>query len=103
MIRIIFAVLLLAAPAQAAERSSAVRAAFQRAHPCPSTGKTTGACPGYRLDHIASLCWDPSGDVIGNLQWQTIEDAKKKDRFEKQACALKRKYQALKKSCEVKP
>jgi hypothetical protein len=28
---------------------------FQRTHPCPSTGKTTGAYPGYVRDHVVPL------------------------------------------------
>src|SRR5262249_16410631 len=37
------------------ERSRAVAREFQREHPCPSTGRTTGACPGYWRDHAAGL------------------------------------------------
>jgi hypothetical protein len=98
--RLALALLLLAAPAHSAERSSAVRRQFQLANPCPSTGKTTGACPNHVVDHIVSLCWNPNGDVVTNLMWQTLEDGKKKDVFERQACALKRKYEKLKESCE---
>lgn len=36
-------------------RSGAVRREFQRLHPCPSTGKPTGACAGYVVDHIIPL------------------------------------------------
>jgi len=36
-------------------RDSSQRRAFQRANPCPSTGKTSGACPGYVVDHIKPL------------------------------------------------
>jgi len=54
-------------------------------HPCPSTGKTSGACPGYRKDHVKPLaCGGP--DAVSNLQWQTIRDAKAKDRWELRAC-----------------
>jgi hypothetical protein len=28
------------------ERSSSARAAFSRSRPCPSTGRSSGACPG---------------------------------------------------------
>ncbi len=52
-----------------------------RSHPCPATGKTSGPCPGYVVDHVAPLkrggLDDPS-----NMQWQTIEQAKAKDRIE---------------------
>ena len=44
------------APLSAKEyRSREVTREFQREHPCPSTGKTSGACPGYRKDHIRPL------------------------------------------------
>src|SRR6516162_3616437 len=36
-------------------RSRAVTREFQREHPCPSTGKADGACPGYRKDHVVPL------------------------------------------------
>ena len=66
-------------------RSRAVLREFQRQHPCPSTHKTTGACPGWVKDHIVSLhCGGP--DAVANLQWQTDADAKAKDRWENQ-CA----------------
>jgi hypothetical protein len=51
---------------------------FQRQHPCPSTGRTTGACPGFVKDHVIPLaCGGP--DSVANLQWQTIAAAKAKD------------------------
>lgn len=63
------------------KRDPAERAAFMRQNPCPSTGKTRGACPGYVVDHIQPLkrggCDCPS-----NMQWQTIEQGKAKDRWE---------------------
>ena len=63
-------------------RSREVTREFQREHPCPSTGLTTGACPGYRKDHIKALaCGGP--DAVSNMQWQTIADAKAKDRWER--------------------
>jgi len=38
-------------PASASEpRSRAVTREFQREHPCPSTGRTSGPCPGYWKD-----------------------------------------------------
>jgi hypothetical protein len=66
-------------------RSREVTREFQREHPCPSTGKTSGACPGYRKDHINPLaCGGP--DAVSNLQWQTIAAAKAKDRRELRTC-----------------
>src|SRR5689334_6842522 len=37
------------------KRSESARLAFEHHHPCPSTGKTSGACPGYVIDHVAPL------------------------------------------------
>jgi hypothetical protein len=66
-------------------RSAAVKHAFQRSHPCPSTGKRRGACPGYVKDHIKPLCAG-GPDAVGNMQWQTVKDAKAKDRLERREC-----------------
>src|SRR5437870_8347840 len=52
-------------------RSHAVAREFQREHPCPSTGRTIGACPCYWKDHIMPLACGGS-DTVANLQWQTI-------------------------------
>jgi hypothetical protein len=58
-------------------------AAFQREFPCPSTGKTTGACVGFVRDHVIPLaCGGP--DTIANLVWQTVDEGKAKDRWERQ-------------------
>lgn len=73
------------ATAHAAERSRAARSEFQRHHPCPANGATRGACPGYVRDHIVPLCAGGS-DTPGNMQWQTIADAKAKDRAEQALC-----------------
>src|SRR5215471_2102089 len=66
-------------------RSSAVKREFQREHPCPSTGRTTGRCPGYIKDHIRALdCGGP--DSVANMQWQTTAAAKAKDKWEGNGC-----------------
>jgi hypothetical protein len=66
-------------------RSREVAREFQRQHPCPSTGRTTGACPGYIKDHIRALaCGGP--DSIENMQWQTVAAAKAKDKWERKSC-----------------
>ena len=67
-------------------RSLEVKHEFQRQHPCPSTGQTTGACPGYIKDHIRALACG-GADAVANLQWQTIAEAKAKDRWERKGCA----------------
>lgn len=63
------------------ERSTAAKDAFRRQHPCPSTGRATGPCPGYVIDHIQALKHG-GADKPSNMQWQTIADAKAKDRWE---------------------
>jgi hypothetical protein len=63
------------------KRSPAARAAFERSHPCPATGKTTGACPGYVIDHVKALKHGGADDP-SNMQWQTEAEAKAKDRIE---------------------
>jgi hypothetical protein len=61
------------------------RGGFQREHPCPSTGRTTGARPGYWKDRVVPLaCRGP--DAVSNMQWQTIADARAKDRWERKEC-----------------
>lgn len=60
-------------------------AAFKRLHPCPATGKSRGACPGYVVDHINPLC-ARGADHHTNMQWQTIAAAKIKDREERAEC-----------------
>jgi hypothetical protein len=63
------------------KRSSSAKSAFKRQQPCPSTGKATGRCPGYVIDHIKPLeCG--GADAPSNMQWQTIADGKAKDKTE---------------------
>ncbi len=62
-------------------RSHSARASFQHSHPCPSTGKTSGACPGYVVDHVTPLKRG-GPDAASNMQWQTLEAAKQKDKVE---------------------
>jgi len=83
------ATLALATPADAGHgsghthhaRSHAARAAFQRYHPCPATGRPSGACPGFVVDHIVPLKRG-GADTPGNMQWQTTQAAREKDRWE---------------------
>lgn len=62
-------------------RSSSARTAFRKSHPCPSTLRTRGACPGYVIDHIRPLKRG-GPDSPSNMQWQTVQAAKAKDRVE---------------------
>lgn len=62
-------------------RSQAAKRDFQKQNPCPSTGKTSGSCPGYIIDHVQAL--KRGGvDSPSNMQWQTIRAAKEKDKWE---------------------
>jgi hypothetical protein len=64
------------------KRSNAAKDAFKRSQPCPATGKSTGGCPGYVIDHVKPLeCGGP--DDPSNMQWQTIADGKAKDKTER--------------------
>ena len=63
------------------KRSSGARSAFKHAHPCPATGKSVGACPGYVIDHRTPLKRGGM-DAPSNMQWQTREAAKAKDKWE---------------------
>ncbi len=52
-----------------------------RVQPCPATGRTRGACPGFVVDHIVPLKRG-GADAPWNMQWQTVRAAKAKDRIE---------------------
>lgn len=81
--------ILVATAAQAkTERSPSQVAAFKRHNPCPATGKKTGPCPGYVVDHIEPLC-SGGPDHPSNMQWQTTPEAKIKDREERKQCRRK--------------
>jgi hypothetical protein len=84
MIRALLIIALALAPSIAdarIHRSHAARAEFERLHPCPSTRRPRGACPGWVVDHVIALKRG-GPDEPRNMQWQTIKDAKSKDRWE---------------------
>ena len=64
------------------KRDPAARHSFMKSHPCPSTGKKSGSCPGYVVDHVTPLKRGGADDP-SNMQWQTVADAKRKDKVEK--------------------
>ncbi len=50
-------------------RSSTAQTAFRKANPCPSTGKRTGPCRGYVIDHRVPLRRG-GRDHPSNMLWQ---------------------------------
>lgn len=66
------------------------KAEFKAAHPCPATGRATGRCPGWIIDHVIPLCAGGE-DAPSNMQWQTVEAAGIKDRFEWEECRQMRR------------
>jgi hypothetical protein len=63
------------------KRSQTAKHEFKKTNPCPSTGKSSGACPGYVIDHVVPLKRG-GPDAPRNMQWQTKADAKAKDKTE---------------------
>lgn len=61
------------------KRSQSAVKAFKKLNPCPATGKITGKCHGYVVDHIHPLC-HCGDDKPYNMQWQTVSEAKGKDK-----------------------
>lgn len=62
-------------------RSEHAKSDFKKSHPCPSTGKSSGACRGYVIDHVQPLKRG-GADSPSNMQWQTKQAAKEKNRTE---------------------
>jgi hypothetical protein len=69
-------------------RSRAARDAFERSHPCPATGRTSGPCRGYVVDHIQPLVCG-GADAPSNMQWRTKAEGKAKDKWERAGCQVK--------------
>lgn len=82
---LLFGLLLFAVPPAPTfskqQRSTAAKNAFKKQQPCPLNGKTRGPCPGYVIDHVVPLKRG-GPDKPSNMQWQTKDEAKVKDRWE---------------------
>jgi hypothetical protein len=48
-------------------RSPQAKHEFKKSQPCPSTGKSSGGCPGYVIDHVMPLKRG-GADALGNMQ-----------------------------------
>lgn len=53
-------------------RSQAVVSAFRKLHPCPRTGKTSGACVGWQVNHTIPLACGGC-DAVSNMQWLPVQ------------------------------
>lgn len=82
---LLLTLLFIASISHADARDRAQRAEFVREHPCPATGKTHGACPGWVVDHIVPLCAG-GADAPSNMQWQGLNASKEKDKEEWRTC-----------------
>lgn len=81
------------------KRSSAVIYAFRKQNPCPSTGATSGACPGWAINHAKPLACGGC-DAVWNMLWMSDEAKALQDAYERKttppapgidprACALR--------------
>lgn len=82
----IYAILCILFSANVDARSMAVRQQFKNLYPCPSTGESKGRCPGWIIDHIEALACG-GADSVSNMMWQTVEEAKAKDKWERIGCS----------------
>jgi hypothetical protein len=81
-----FLALISLSPAEAKQhRSYHAIKQFKLDNPCPANGRYKGRCPGYVIDHVKPLACGGL-DTPKNMQWQTVEDAKAKDRWERLGC-----------------
>lgn len=72
-------------------RSAAEVWAFRSAHPCPTTGRAHGACPGHQVDHIQPLCAGGL-DKPENMQWITVEDHRWKTFVDVRECRKLKRF-----------
>jgi hypothetical protein len=87
LVALLLAVAALSVPADARiHRNAGARHHFKQLFPCPATGRSTGKCPGYVIDHVKPLACGGADDP-SNMQWQTIAKAKAKDKWERNGCA----------------
>lgn len=76
--------------AAAAPRMSTAEAEFRAANPCPATGLPRGLCKGYVVDRIIPVVCGGS-EAPDNMQWQTLTEARAKDKWERIGCRPGRK------------
>lgn len=59
------------------DRDPRQKASFRKDHPCPSTGRTSGACPGYEVDHVKPLACGGADSPV-NMQWLSSNENRAK-------------------------
>ena len=72
-------------------RDYAVIRAFKASNVCPATGTYSQRCRGFEVDHQTALCLDPTGDVLGTLQYLSVAEHRAKTRLDVKACAMIRR------------
>ena len=65
------------APPAVPSRPSSAKENFRKANPCPSTGRSSGSCPGYEVEHMNPPACG-GADSPGNMQWVQASAARKK-------------------------
>ena len=71
--------------AWSAERSRTEVQRFKQMEPCPETGRSRGACPGWQVDHITPLCAG-GADKSWNMQWIRTDDHRMKTHVDVREC-----------------
>ena len=66
--------------------------AFRAENPCPATGRTRGARPGWHVDHVIALCAG-GADRPSNMQWITREDHRFKTLVDVRECRKSRRQE----------
>ncbi len=65
------------APPAPTARPSSAKENFRKANPCPSTGRSSGSCPGYEVEHMNPPACG-GADSPGNMQWVPASATRKK-------------------------
>ena len=58
---------------------------FEAAHPCPSTGRSSGQCPGFVVGYLTPLGCG-GADTAMNMRWVTPEQNKAAKKTERHGC-----------------
>ena len=58
---------------------------FKLQNLCPTSGRHKGRCDGYVIGHVIPLACGGL-DSPKNMQWQTMQEARAKDRWESVGC-----------------